>query len=239
MKYFILLSLCLGALVCFTTAQVCSIPGCTGPNQSCCLDQNNNNGNPTCYDTTLFDCNGGTNLCPKGLQSCGKDCFDPAQYSCFFYGPTFLIQASQDPCRNLNCFNRACCPIGSGTCFQPNREACTIRGVETTCFGTPSGSSSVCLGRGRCIGPNICECFPGFSGNICQNIVPGPCNCAIPTDLCCNDLNNNNGNPVCYSPTTHQCNGGNRLCPIGRFSCGKDCYDPNTYDCNGGVLVPK
>ncbi|KAL9649551.1 hypothetical protein ABK040_003229 [Willaertia magna] len=36
------------------------------------------------------------------------------------------------------------------------------------CFGESSISSSVCSGQGKCVGPNKCECFKGFSGNVCS-----------------------------------------------------------------------
>lgn len=60
------------------------------------------------------------------------------------------------------------------------------------------------------------------------------CSHCSPGDQCCNDLNNNNGGPTCYNPTTHQCNNGTRLCPLNHLSCGKACYLPSQYQCNSG-----
>ncbi len=62
-------------------------------------------------------------------------------------------------------------------------------------------------------------------------------NCAH-NEGCCNDWNNNNGKPTCYSKLTHQCNGGYRLCPKNHLSCGKDCYNPREYYCYEHRLVP-
>lgn len=53
-------------------------------------------------------------------------------------------------------------------------------------------------------------------------------------NLCCNDLNNNQERPTCYNPSTHQCNNGNRICPLNHLSCGKACYMPSAYQCNSG-----
>ena len=67
----------------------------------------------------------------------------------------------------------------------------------------------------------------------------GACTNCGPNDGCCNDLNNNGGNPTCYNKDTHQCNNGNRLCPLYNLSCGPDCYSPYWYACANGQLVNK
>lgn len=63
------------------------------------------------------------------------------------------------------------------------------------------------------------------------------CSHCPPGDLCCNDLNSNGGRPTCYNRSTHQCNNGNRLCPIGHLSCGRACYNQFQYACVNGRLV--
>lgn len=62
----------------------------------------------------------------------------------------------------------------------------------------------------------------------------GTCTNCGPNDGCCNDLNNNGGRPTCYNKATHQCNNGNRLCPLNFLSCGLACYSPASYQCNSG-----
>ncbi len=139
---------------------------------------------------------------------------------------------------NGGCGNLACCPTGTpdNHCYNPNHRKCTSNGLVWNCFARFADDPQVCSGHGACVGLDVCECTSGWTGFNCQD--PSGCNCYIPTDKCCKDLNNNNGNPTCYNPALYQCNGGDRLCPIGRLSCGKACYDPEEYQCVNGNLVP-
>ncbi len=311
-----ILVLLLASCLVYTSYAACN---CYIATDECCNDLNNNNGNPTCYNPALFQCNGGNRLCPKGRLSCEKACYDPAVYSCV--NNQLVPAGTQPPNRcsvnNGGCNNLACCEYGGG-CYNPNHQACTPNGLVWTCFGVPANSPSVCGGHGQCVGLNACQCDPGYSGySVCipddkcvtnnggcgnmqccstasypcynpnhqqctsnglvwkcygigandatvcgghgnctsldhcscnsgwsgstcmEPSEPSGCNCYIATDKCCHDLNNNNGRPTCYNPSLYQCNDGNRLCSIGKLSCGKACYDPNVYKCVNGNLAPK
>ncbi|MFC1921128.1 thioredoxin domain-containing protein [Chloroflexota bacterium] len=90
---------------------------------------------------------------------------------------------------------------------------------DITCFGLPADSPYVCGSLGTCVANDICLCYPGYSGSVCQN----------PYGVMCDGISNSDssvcgGNGVCTADEHCVCEPG--------YS-GDYCEIANTDTCDG------
>jgi len=132
--------------------------------------------------------------CPNGLESCGADCYNPSQYTCF---------------------DGLLCPVGAlscgSACYSPLQYSC-VDGKVVQKTNTPSPSPSPAPNPSPAPSPpSQCGCASGLSCCGTQCYPPSTYTC-FGTVLCPSGMLACGG--ACYSPQSYSCCSGS-LCPLG------------------------
>jgi hypothetical protein len=185
----------------------------------------NNNGTNTNNGNSTLSCFGKRPDDPQVCSSKGQ-CVQKDVCNCF---PGFIGQQCEQPANN-----NGTGPNMNGT--DPNNNG-TINGNSTLdCFGKKPGDPQVCNSKGQCVQKDVCNCFPGFVGQQCEqpanNNGTGPNNNGTNPNMNGTDPNNNGTN-----------NGNNTLSCFGKrpddpqvCSSKGQCVQKDTCNCFPGFI---